>query len=91
MLNGFLSIVVLGVGLSQKLVSLDLLLNVVCLFAQLKELLSVLHSVLKLTLSLIDHTDLLVTVSLNDFILGGLGDMQTLLKELEGHFKLVML
>lgn len=83
MLNGFLSIVVLGVGLSQKLVSLDLLLNVVCLFAQLKELLSVLHGVLKLTLSFVDHTDLLVTVSLNDFILGGLGDVQTLLKELE--------
>jgi len=83
MLNSFLSIVVLRVGLSQKLVSLDLLLNVVCLFAQLKELLSVLHGVLKLTLSLVDHTDLLVTVSLNDFILGGLGDVQTLLKELE--------
>ena len=83
MFNGFLSVVVLRVGFSKQLVSLDLLLNVVCFFAQLEELLSVLHSVLKLTLGLVYHTDLLVTVSLDDFVLGSLSYMQTLFEELK--------
>jgi len=81
--NGFLSVVVLRVGFSKQLVSLDLLLNVVCFFAQLEELLSVLHSVLKLTLGLVYHTDLLVTVSLDDLILGSLSYVQTLFEELK--------
>ncbi len=83
MFNGFLSVVVLRVGFSKQLVSLDLLLNVVCFFAQLEELLSVLHSVLKLTLGLVYHTDLLVTVSLDDLILGSLSYVQTLFEELK--------
>ena len=83
MFNGFLSVVVLRVGFSKQLVSLDLLLNVVCFFAQLEELLSVLHSVLKLTLGLVYHTDLLVTVSLDDFVLGSLSYVQTLFEELK--------
>jgi hypothetical protein len=81
--NGFLSVVVLRVGFSKQLVSLDLLLNVVCFFAQLEELLSVLHSVLKFTLGLVYHTDLLVTVSLDDLILGSLSYVQTLFEELK--------
>lgn len=83
MFNGFLSVVVLRVGFSKQLVSLDLLLNVVCFFAQLEELLSVLYSVLKLTLGLVYHTDLLVTVSLDDLILGSLSYVQTLFEELK--------
>ena len=83
MFNGFLSVFVLRVGFSKQLVSLDLLLNVVCFFAQLEELLSVLHSVLKLTLGLVYHTDLLVTVSLDDLILGSLSYVQTLFEELK--------
>jgi len=70
--------------------SLDLLFDVVCLLAQLKKLLAVLHSPIQLTLGLVDHTNLLVALSFNDLILGALSHMQALLKELKGHIELVM-
>jgi len=89
-LDRFLGVAGLRVGLSQELVSLDLLFDVVCLLAQLKKLLAVLHSPIQLTLGLVDHADLLVALSLNDLILGSLSHMQALLKELEGHVEFVV-
>lgn len=69
MFDSLLGVVSLGISLSQELVSLDLLFNIVCLLAQLQELLPMLNSSIKLTLSLINHTDLLIALSLTDSVL----------------------
>ena len=61
------------------------------LLAELQKLLTVLNCAFKLTLSLIDHTDLLVALCFDVLILGLLCDLQALLKELKRHVKVVVL
>ena len=63
--------------------SFNLLLLIACLFAQLKELLAHVNGAVKLTLCLMDHTDLLVALCLDVAVLSSLGDIETLFEELE--------
>lgn len=90
MLDGLLGVVSLGVGLSEELIGLNLLLNVVGLLAELKELLSVLDRFVQLALSLVDHSDLLVALSLDNPVVGILGHVQTLVEELQRKFEFVL-
>ena len=91
MLDGLACIVRLGVSLSKELVSLDLLLLVSSLLAKFEELLSVLNCAIQLTLCLVNHTNLLVALSLNVLVLGTLRHIETLLEELKGHVEVVHL
>ena len=91
MLDSLACVIALGVGLGEQLVRLDLLFLVTSLFAKLQKLFTHVYSAVELTLSLVNHTDLLVALSLNVPILGRLGHSKTLLKELEGHVELVVL
>lgn len=91
MLDGLASIIRLGVSLGKELVSLNLLLFISCLLAKFEELLTVLNCTIQLTLCLVNHTNLLVALSLNVLVLGTLGHIETLLKELKGHVKVVHL
>jgi len=50
-----------------------------------------LYSPVQFTLSLVNHTDLLVAFCLYVLVLGTLSDSQAFLKELERHIKLMLL
>jgi len=91
MLNRLARIFRLRVGLSEELMSLDLLFTITRLFADVEELLTVLNGAIELSLRLINHTDLLVALGLDVAVLGALGHIQALLEELQGHVKFVML
>jgi len=72
-------------------VRLDLFLAVTSLLAQLQELFSVFDGAIQLTLSLVNHTNLLVALSFDLLVLELLADIETLLEELERHVKLTHL
>ena len=90
MLDGLLSLISLGVGLGEELVSIDLLFNVLCLLAELQEDLSAFNSSVKFTLDFEDHTHLLMALSLNNFVLDVLSNSQTLVIEVEGHIEVIL-
>lgn len=91
MLNSFAGIVSLGECLSKKFVSFDLLLTITSLITELKELFTILDGSIQLALGLVNHTNLLVTISLAVLVLGSLGHVKAFLEELEGHIELVFL
>ena len=91
MLNGLACVIRLRVSFSEKLVSLNLFLFISCLLAQIKELFAILDGTIQFTLSLVDHTDLLVALGLDVLVLSSLGHQKTLLEELERHVKLKLL
>ena len=69
---------------------LDLLLAISRLLAKVQELLTLLNGSIQLSLSLVNHADLLVALGLDVAILGVFGHCQTLLEELERHVKLLL-
>ena len=83
MLDCLACVITLRVGLSEKLVRLDLLCLVVGFFAELQELFAHVHSTVELTLCLVNHTDLLVTLSLDIAVLGCFGDVEAFFEKLE--------
>ena len=91
MLDCLTRVVSLRESLRKKLVRFNLLFPVTRLLAELEERLAVLHCPVKLTLCLIDHTDLLVALSFNVPVLGPLSDTEALFEELERHIELVQL
>ena len=72
-----------GESLSEELVRLNLLLSIVCLLAEFEEPLTVLNGPIQLSLRLINHTNLLVTFSLNFLVFESLCHCQTLFEKLE--------
>ena len=90
-LDGFAGIVSLRVCLSKKFVSFNLCLTIASLFCKFEEAFTVLNSLIKLTLSLINHTDLLEALSLHVLILDLLRSIEALLIELERHIEFVVL
>ena len=60
----------LGEGLCEELVPLDLLRPIPSLLTEIKEELALLNRAIELTLSLIDHTNLLIALSLDITVLG---------------------
>ena len=84
-LDGLLGVICLREGLCEQLVGLNLLLNNACLLAEIKESLSVLNGAIKFSLSLVNHTDLLVALSFGDPVLSIRGHVQALFVELERH------
>ena len=90
-LDGFAGIVSLRVCLSKKFVSFNLCLTIASLFCKFEEAFTVLDSLIKLTLSLVDHTNLLEALSLHILVLDLLSSIEALLVELERHIKLIVL
>ena len=71
--------------------SFNLCLTIASLFRKFEEAFTVLDSLIKLTLSLINHTDLLEALSLHVLILDLLRSIEALLIELERHIEFVVL
>ncbi len=88
MLDGRLYVPVLGVGLGQLLVRLPLLVLIVILLTHLQELLQLHNRPVQVPQLLVNKTDAQVAVCLFFAVVGTLGDIQTLLKELQGFAEL---
>ena len=83
MFNRLARVIGLGESLGEELVCLNLLLSIVCLLAEFEEPLTVLNGPIQLSLRLINHTNLLVTFSLNFLVFESLCHCQTLFEKLE--------
>jgi len=90
-LDSFAGIVSLRERFGKKLVSFNLLLTITSLITELKELFTIFDGSIQLALGLVNHTNLLVTISLNVLVLGSLGHIKAFLEELERHIELVFL
>ena len=82
-------VISLGESLSEELVRLNLFLSIVCLLAEFEEPLTMLNGPIQFSLRLINHADLLVTLSLNLLVFEPLCHCQTFFEKLERHVEVV--
>ena len=68
---------------------LNLFLSIVCLLAEFEEPLTVLNGPIQFSLRLINHTDLLITLSFDFLVFEPLCYCQTLFEKLERHVEVV--
>ena len=85
------SVISFRVGLSEEFVRLDLLRTIASFLAEVKEEFTLLNGSVKLTLSLVDHADLLIALSFDVTVLSLLGHCEALLEELERHIEFTVL
>lgn len=91
MLDGLAGVVSLRKGFGEKLVTLNLLLTVARLFAEVEEEFAVFNGAVHLALSIVNHTNLLVALGLDDLVLRALSHLKALLEELERQLELLHL